>query len=519
MNGERRDVRALQDRCRQASRYSQCRSLVAAAVLLITCPSPGRAEPRSDAQPWWQAHLALTASNRVRGEFVNWFEPYPANAAGGANRYNFMGNQFRLGLRLTWPQVLFYAEMQDTTLLSLPNDASTNGTPPTTRVGNLGPGALYYANTRQRDQNEPFLKQGYITLRELPQLKGVSTTLGRIEYSDGLEAVSKDPVLAQLERMRIGQRLIGPFGYTHVTRSFDSVRGVYDAPDLNVTAWGSRPTQGGFEVSANPELDIWVAGLAVTLKRLPRLGPSDVRWFYFYYEDDRDQTVKVDNRPLPVRKADTQNIAIHTWGGDVVTVNEAGPGKCDGLLWGVVQGGSWGEQAHFAWAYAVEGGYQFPALWAAPWLRAGYDASSGDSDPNDNLHGTFFQLLPTARIYAQFPFYNLMNSQDLFAQLLLKPVSPVFVRIDYHWLQTTAAADLWYSGGGATNATIFGFAGLNTNRHRALAHVVDFAVTVNPLKWVTADVYYGHAFGQSAVKQLFEGSNADYGFVELTLRY
>ena len=522
MSGERSSVMAMRGPRRCTDRPGRCaRWVMAGALLLTTCASAGRAETTASApKPWWQEHITLTASNRVRGEFVNWFEPSAQYAAEGANQYNFMANQFRLGLRLTWPHVLFFAEMQDTSLVNLPNDASTNGTPPTDkRVGNLGPGGLYYVNTRDRDQNEPFLKQGYVTLTDLPQLKGVSATLGRIEYSDGLEVVPKDPALAQLKRMRIGERLIGAFGYTHVTRSFDSVRGVYDTPEFNVTGWGSRPTQGGFEVSANPELDIWVAGLAATVKQLPRLGASDARWFYLYYEDDRDRAVKVDNRSEAARKADKQNIAIHTWGGHVLTVNEAGPGKCDGLVWGVVQGGSWGEQSHFAWAYAVEGGYQFPAVWAAPWVRAGYNASSGDSDPNDNRHGTFFQLLPTARLYAQFPFYNLMNVQDLFAQVLLKPVSQVLVRADYHWLQTTAAADRWYSGGGATNATFFGFAALNTNRDRDLAHLVDVSVTATPLKWLTAYAYYGHAFGQGAVKQVFEGANADYGFVELTLRY
>jgi len=45
----------------------------------------------------------------------------------------------------------------------------------------------------------------------------------------------------------------------------------------------------------------------------------------------------------------------------------------------------------------LEGGYQpkiLPAL--KPWLRGGYYYGSGDGNPNDNRHGTFFQILPTA---------------------------------------------------------------------------------------------------------------------------
>ena len=90
---------------------------------------------------------------------------------------------------------------------------------------------------------------------------------------------------------------------------------------------------------------------------------------------------------------------------------------------------------------------------------------------------------PDARIYAQFPFFNLMNSQDTFAQLILKPHSRVTVRTDYHWLRLSEKRDLWYAGGGATNA------------------------------------YYGHAFGQGVVKHTFAGADANYGYLELMLRY
>ena len=110
-----------------------------------------------------------------------------------------------------------------------------------------------------------------------------------------------------------------------------------------------------------------------------------------------------------------------------------------------------------------------------PWLRAGYDHASGDDDPNDGEHRTFFQVLPTARIYSQFPFYNLMNDEDLFVQILATPWSRVNVRADYHWLRLTESHDLWYSGGGATNAHVFGFSGIPAGGNRDLAHVVDMA--------------------------------------------
>ena len=59
----------------------------------------------------------------------------------------------------------------------------------------------------------------------------------------------------------------------------------------------------------------------------------------------------------------------------------------------------------------------------------------GDNNPNDGQHGTFFQVLPTPRIYARFPFYNLMNNQDAFAEVVLRPHPKWTIRSDAHFLR------------------------------------------------------------------------------------
>jgi hypothetical protein len=466
--------------------------------------------------------------DRARVELVDWFEPPAGAARAGAERYVFFANQLRFGAKLTVPHLNVVLEGQDVRLVSLPDDATL---PPP--QGNLGPGALYFAHSHgvdeDRNQGETTLRQGYATVGDVPRLRGLSLTGGRFEYSDGLETIPTDPSLAWLKRARIGERLVGPFNYTHIGRSFDGGKVVWDDAAANVTAVGFRPTHGGFEVSSTRELgDVFVAGLAGTLKRLPRItAPVDVRGFYLYYEDrrfsdEREETplpVKVDNRPLPERVGEENFIGLHTVGMHAVTVVPLGPGKVDGLLWSALQRGDWGALDHAAWAYAVEAGYQLPGVFAAPWLRVGYNQSSGDDDPTDGDHETFFQMLPTARIYAQFPFFNLMNSQDLFTQLVLKPHPRVSLRADYHWLRLSEKKDLWYAGGGATNDDVFGFAGIPANDRRELAHLVDLGLTVTVLKQLSTSLYYGHAFGQGVVGKTFAGTDADYGYVEATFRY
>ena len=465
----------------------------------------------ADAAHDWRDHVTFTLSERIRGEFVDWFRPPAGTATVNAHRYNFFASQLRIGARVTFPHIQFTLEMQDTRILNLPRGASL--APP---VGNLGPGAIYFSHTRDADQGEPFLKQGYLTFRR----SGLSASVGRFEYSDGLETMPADPTLAWLKRNRLGERLVGPFGYTHVTRSFDGVRVAYDRPSWNVTALASRPAHGGYEVSANREIDdVSLAGLALTVKQVPNAPPADLRLFYLYYEDTRDGPLKVDNRPRPARVADKGTIHMHTWGGHAVTAVEAGPGTLDALLWTAFQAGDWGALDHNAWAYAVELGYQLPRLPGTPWLRLGYNCSSGDDNPADGEHGTFFQVLPTSRIYAQFPFFNLMNNEDLFVQLILKPHPRVTVRSDYHWLRVTEKRDLWYAGGGATNDDVFGFSGIPSGGRRELAHLVDLGITIRLHERLTAYVYYGHAFGQGVVRNTFPGKDANYGYVDLTFRY
>jgi hypothetical protein len=78
----------------------------------------GRGEPK------WTDYLTLRLSERVRGEFVDWFEPPAGSAPAGAERYDFFASQFRAGFSLLLPHVQLILEMQDTELANVPEDAS-----------------------------------------------------------------------------------------------------------------------------------------------------------------------------------------------------------------------------------------------------------------------------------------------------------------------------------------------------------------------------------------------------------
>jgi hypothetical protein len=247
-----------------------------------------------------------------------------------------------------------------------------------------------------------------------------------------------------------------------------------------------------------------------------RHGAGEGRLFWLLYADHRD-TVKVDNRPAAVRSADGKDLAIHTLGGHFLRTVPTGQGTADLLLWGAAQFGAWGAQRHRAGALAAEVGYQPKAARLRPWIRGGVNWGSGDKNPSDNEHNTFFPILPTPRIYARFPFYNSMNTTDWFTTVILRPRPRWTVRADYHHLRLTRSVDLWYQGGGAyQDSPSFGYVGRPSGGNRGLADLMDASVdcTVSPRTSLT--FYAGWALGGGVVESIYpRGSDARLIYLEL----
>jgi hypothetical protein len=490
--------------------------LLAAALLLVLVLARGAlaAEsmeiPRVETDGPLDTKIRLEVYNRLRGEFVDWFAPPPGSAT-PTNQYNFIGNKFQLGLRLTHEWFELFAQFQDSTVAHVPTDG-------------VGVGATYFANTRRQLQNGTILRNAWVSTNRLFGVSGLLAKGGRQLYSDGAEAKARSATLKWIQNNRIAQRLIGPFDYTHVGRSFDGGVLGYAGERGNVTGFFFNPTFGGFDINANPQLNINTAGVSFNLDEVekapsPLLRNTIARLFWLYYDDNRD-IVFVDNRPLAARQADRGQAAVlHTVGASAAHVEALGPGQADGMAYGFGQIGQWQSLEQRAWAYGVELGYRLQQVWAQPWMRLGINSASGDQNPNDGIHQTFFQMLPTAWLYAQFPFYNMMNNQDVFAQWILDPDPRVSFRLDFHWLRLSSGNDLLYSGGGATKNNFFGFAGLPANGENELAYLTSFYLTVRPTSFLSFNALYAHAFGQAVISQTSAGNDGNYGFLEAVLSF
>lgn len=455
--------------------------------------------------------LSLNASVRTRGELWNWFEPSGTQN----NDYAFLATFARAALQ--WKDDAFdlMLEGQNSSLIGLPDDA----TAPVPQ-GLLGLGGTYFAHNRRQDDTGIFLKQGFLTLKRLG-VEGLTLKGGRFEFSEGSEVLTKDPTLDWLKNTRLSQRLIGPFGWSHVGRAFDGGIVSFTRAPLNFMVMASHPTEGGFDLNGMDHMeDIDLAYAAANLTRPWFAEMSDARLFYIYYSDGR-RLLKSDNRPANVRAGDLQDIFIHTQGAHWITAVPTAAGPIDLLAWGALQTGEWGRQDHQAWAWDLEAGWQPKMLPWKPWLRIGYSRTSGDDDPTDGDHDTFFQIMPTSRIYAYSTFYNMMNNEDAFAQLILRPFAGFMWRTDFHNIRLTESRDLWYQGAGATLSDRpigFGFPGRPAFGHRDLFQVAETSLSYDVTKWLTVSVYYAHVFGGRVIRAIYDGDNADFGYIEIMVK-
>ena len=395
-------------------------------------------------------------------------------------------------------------------MLGAPDDATVGlGTPP----NQLGFGATYYkVNGDERNSASAFLKQGFVRYKFG---EGTSVRAGRFEFNDGQETNPNNKTIAWLQNNRISQRLIGNFGFSAAQRSFDGVDGHFGHGSWDLTGFAARADQGVFNMNGNPELNVDLQYAAFTKSELKQ----HVLWriFGLGYHDGRTGIAKTDNRGLP---SDGHNIRIGTYGGDVLASVPAGAVNFDFLLWGVAQNGTWGLQDHNADAEAVEAGVQFTKVPTKPWLRGGWFRGSGDENAGDTEHNTFFQVLPTPRVYAQMPFYNLMNNTDEFVQIIDTPCKNLTLRSDLHFLQLTSGQDRWYQGGGAFDNKVFGYVGRSAGGHSSFATVADVAANWQATKTVGVNLYYAHVFSKSAINFFYPtGSDANYGYAELVYRW
>jgi Alginate export len=435
------------------------------------------------------------------------FEP-PAGA--GNNDYAFAANRLFGSVQRTAPAYDWTAALQYVQFGGLPANAAGPGP--------LGTGAVYYTHAGHTDSRQVYLRYANVRLRRL--LPATSIQIGRMPYSSGGEAASGNPKIEAVKLQRVAARVIGEFEWSIYQRAYDGVRIDTAQRRWTGTAFAFHPTQGGFEDAAGLMMPaVTVLGGAATVKSATSSPSAQYQVFVYRYRDTRKVTQRPDNTGLAAQSID---VGINTFGGNIIIAPPATRGRqWDGLVWVAAQSGSWYELRHRAASVALEAGHQWTAWRWQPWFRAGYLYASGDGNPADNTHGTFFEMLPTVRRYAQTALYSQMNNTDLFAQLLARPRPNINLRFDWHRVGLASSHDGWYFGSGATqqHGSIFGFATRPSFGATHLASIGDGSVdyAIGP-HW-SVNGYLAVGRGGSVVAPAFIGRTLTFAYVENVLQF
>jgi hypothetical protein len=443
----------------------------------------------------------------TRVEMWRFFEP---PNGGGNDDYAFVANRLFGSVQRTAPAYDLTAALQYVQFGGLPSDA--------VGPGPLGTGAVYYAHSGRADSHQVYPRYANVRLKRL--LPSTTIQVGRMAYASGGEAASGNPKLDTVKLQHVAARLVGEFGWSIYQRAYDGVRVDSARSRWAATGFALHPTQGGFEDAAGLMIPgVTVLGGAATMRSASSSPSVQYQGFAYRYRDTRHVTQRPDNTGRAALAAD---VGVNTFGATIVAAPAPRKdGQWDALLWVALQTGSWYEQTHHAASIAIEAGHQWTAARWQPWLRGGYLYASGDRDPADARHGTFFEMLPTVRQYAQSALYSQMNNTDLFAQLLARPRANVNVRFDWHHIGLASSRDGWYYGSGATqqHGSIFGFATRPSFGATHLATIgegsVDYAIAPH---W-SVNGYLAVGRGGGVVRGAFPGRTLTFGYVENVVQF
>ena len=437
----------------------------------------------------------------------HFFEPPPGS---GNSDYAFVANRLFGGVQHTARAYDATAALQYVHFGGLPADA--------VGPGPLGTGAVYYAHAGRSDSHQLYLRYANVRLKRL--VPATSIQVGRMPYSSGGETVSGNPKIEAVKLQRVAARLIGEFEWSIYQRAYDGLRIDTARGRWSGTAFAFHPTQGGFEDAAGLMMPgVTVLGGAATMKSGGASPSAQYQAFVYRYRDTRKVTQRPDNTG---RTASSIDVGVNSFGGSIIVAPAARGGRqWDGLVWIAAQSGSWYEQRHRAASVAAEAGHQWTTARGQPWLRAGYLYASGDGNPTDDRHGTFFEMLPTVRRYAQSALYSQMNNTDLFAQLFAKPRSNVNVRIDWHRVGLASSRDGWYYGSGATqqHGNIFGFAMRPSFGAQHLASIGESSIDYGISAHWSVNGYLAVGRGGGVVTPAFPGRTLIFAYVENAVQF
>jgi len=479
--------------------------LAALVGLLVALASVGAAasvdEPVADglhltpSVAWTRGdhRVDLSLTSRYRWEIWN---------ARAPSTDNLHGFRTRFGLRYGWrDRIDLLVEGQHTAVLDL-------------GPGSSGIGGGYYSTSGgASDPSAVNVRQLRLSIRPTEDSR---VSIGRqpLEMGTWVEYAGSD--WKTIKSKRMSQRLVGIVDWTNGSRTYDGLLGSVAFGGHHLTAFAARPTRGVVDIEGLFEAleDVYVGGAEWTAP--PGTLNEHLDWTAFFvgYGDTR-RNFAIDD-----------DVAIYTLGGSVLGIFDVGPGRLDAMLWGAFQAGRFREGAgrptldHLAGALLAEVGYRLTDVHGEPWLRTGVNFGSGDGDPLDGTHHTFFNVLPTNHgYYGLVDQLAMQNLVDWFAQLEWRPIEKLGVSFFAHRFWLADRNDFKYAGTGAFNPYQLAYASSPSRGSDDLGWETDLVLTYALHRSLTLMAGYGQLFGGGVFTGDPNGQDVQWGFAQLQLSY
>jgi len=483
-----------------------CAVVVCAVIGAATAAAAQEiAGPADAAQSAAPGDTTFLVENVTRAELWRFFTPY--DGGGVEPDYAFVGNRSTLGARYAGRHWSVGGAIQYVRIENLPRGAIGPGL--------LGTGGAYFFQAAGTFSYQFYLRGLHAAFA--PRDRRWSIAAGRLSLDEAVAAGRQDTPADALARERVGGRLLGDMRGSLYQRAWDGLRVSAGTGAWQGTVHAVLPTQGTFEESANLPMDRVRVVAADVLRRGGGGTPVRLHGFAYGYRDTREVHARPDNSGQTATAAD---VAIGTVGASAVATGVQGAGRWDVVVWGAWQMGDWYGQTHRAGSAVGEAGYQWTGR-GRPWLRAGVVYASGDTDGDDDRHGTFFPLLPSGDEQVASNTYALMNVVDGWLEARLAPHPRLDVSADVHRVGLATGADRWYFGSGATErrGNYFGYLGRVTRGQRDLGTILQGTATWRPLGWWTLRGYLATFFGRDVVRQSFRDDRLTTGWVESVIRF
>jgi hypothetical protein len=406
--------------------------------------------------------------------------------------------------------VTAFAEFQDARLNGLESDGS-------------GAGDLYFDFSRVSSKtSDQDLRQVWLQVK---LAEGLRVRAGRQDFKLATEVMYPEGNWKYLKGARLSQRLVGTVGWTHGERSNDALSATYELGEHHLFLWGGKPTTGVFDVDRayDTQDDIKYGGFQMTAKRGAWIDDTEFRIFGIGYFDERPPS----DGGLSLNK----EVRVYTAGASMLGVKKMGSGNFDYLLWGAWQWGDFpdrfmaapitGDLSQRAWAFLAEFGYQLPEVAWKPWMRVGVNMASGDDDPNDSDHETFFNILPTNHLYYGFQDrFALSNLIDYFAQLKLAPTGKLGANLFLHHFVAMEKEDARVFGTGAfTKKGNFGY-GYDGSAlgHASMGTAVDLVLDYKLHQYLGLQAGYTYMWGHARFNGMAD-DDVRFGYLQVTAKY